>query len=423
MNKIALRSTTNTNTHAWLALFMGGLFYCYQFIVRVSPDVMNDELMASFTVDAEGLSFILMWYYAGYAGLQVPLGVLMDRFGARRIIATGAILCAASTYLFSISTTNYMAGFARFLIGLGSACGYIGALKLGSGWFTRERMPMVVAVVMTMGTIGASGGLMPLNYLVEAVGWQSSLHVIAIAGLLLGLAILLLVAKIPRYHEDHPADHHILQALFAIIKKPQAWYIAIFGMLMYLPLTLIGDLWGVQFLMSKFGITEDDATLPVTAMFIGVALGAPVFAWLTHTLKSRTKPMLLGAIATFAVYLFIVFGPGMHFATLIALMFIAGFMFNGQTLAFTSIVELMPLHASGVSVGFVNMIVMVNGLIFLPIVGKLMVYLWDGKMANNIPIYSPSDYQWALAIIPICLGISVILSRMISETYHIHQEK
>ncbi len=416
-------SKKSSHGQAWLALFMGGLFYCYQFLVRVSPDVMNDELMQSFTVDAAGLSFILMWYYAGYSGMQIPLGVLMDRMGARRIIAAGAILCAASTYFFSISTTPYVAGFARFMIGVGSACGYIGALKLGSQWFTRDKMPMVVGVVMTMGTIGASGGLYPLEYLVKTVGWQYSLHSIAMAGLLLGVAILVLVAKTPRYHEPHPVDQHILQDLFEIIKKPQAWYIAIYAMLMYLPLTLIGDLWGVSFLTSKYTIPEAQATLPVTSMFIGVALGAPIFAWATNALKSRIKPMLWGAVATFIIYAVIVSAPPLSFEMLCALMFLSGFLFNGQTLAFTSICEIMPLHASGVAMGFVNMVVMLNGFIFIPIVGKMMVFFWDGTMANGVPAYSPSDYQMALAIIPICLGLSVLLTRLISETFHIHQAK
>jgi sugar phosphate permease len=423
MTNTATAAKQTSHWQAWIALIMGGLFYGFQFLVRVSPDVMTDELMLSFTVDAAGLSFVLMWYYAAYSGMQIPLGVLMDQLGARRIIAAGAILCAVSTYFFSIATTPYLAAIARFMIGLGSACGYLGALKMGSQWFSREKMPMVVGVVMTMGTAGASIGQWPLEYLVEHVGWQNSLHVVAVLGLLIGIAVLTLIGKNPPYHASQPKDQHILVDLIAIVKKPQAWYIAMFGMLMYLPLTLMGDLWGVSFLKSKYLIPESSATWPITSMFIGVALGSPVFAWLTHIMKSRKVPMVIGALATTTIYLLIIFGPQVSVELLCVMMFFSGFLFNGQTMVFTSICEIMPLHASGVAVGFVNMIVMLNGLIFLPVVGKLLVFFWDGSMANGIPAYAAADYQMALAIIPVCLGIALVLTKTIRETYHIHQSK
>lgn len=409
--------------HSWLALLMGGMFYCYQFLVRVSPNVMTDELMSSFAIDAAGLSFVLMWYYAGYVGMQIPLGVLMDKLGARRIVAAGAILCGLSTYLFSISATPYLAAAARFMIGIGSACGYIGTLKLGSQWFTREKMPLVVGVTMTLGTVGASIGGLPLEYLNANVGWQHSLLFIAFIGLMIGACVLLLIGKHPPHPAPVPEDQHILEDLFAIVKMPQAWLFAVFAMLMYLPLTLIGDLWGISFLEKKNQIPEAEATLPVLCMFIGVAVGSPVFAWLTDLWKSRKKPMILGALATLVIYLVIMYVPITSIVLVCGLFFLAGFFFNGQPIAFTCICEIMPLHASGVAIGFVNMIVMLSGFIFLPIVGQILVSFWDGTMVNGVPAYSASDFQIALTVIPLCLGLALLLAKGIEETFHLHQPK
>lgn len=423
MTKAVITSKHIPTWQAWMALFMGGLFYCFQFLVRVSPNVMTDELMSTFVIDAAGLSLVLMWYYAGYVGMQIPLGVLMDKMGARRIIAAGAILCAVSTYFFSIATTPYLAAIARLMIGVGSACGYIGTLKLGSQWFSREKMPMVVGVTMTLGTAGASIGGMPLEFLVESVGWQASLHVIAAAGLLIGISILLVISNNAPHHAKAPENQHILEDLFAIVKKPQAWMFAVFAMLMYLPLTLIGDLWGVSFLERKYNIIESEATIPVLCMFIGVAVGSPVFAWLTDAWKSRKKPMILGAVLTMVIYLAIMFAPPIPFIAICGLFFLAGFFFNGQPIAFTCICEIMPLHASGVAIGFVNMIVMLSGFIFLPLVGEILVAFWDGTMHNGVPIYSAADFQMALAVIPLCLGLSLLLTKGIKETFHMHQPK
>ena len=71
----------------------------------------------------------------------------------------------------------------------------------------------------------------------------------------------------------------------------------------------------------------------------------------------------------------------------------------------------------------VNMIVMLNGFVFLPIVGKIMVALWDGTIVNDVPMYATSDYQWALSIIPFGLILAWIFAKLIRETYHVHQEK
>jgi sugar phosphate permease len=412
---------THAPWKAWSALLAGALFYCFQFLVRVSPNIMTDELMLSFRVDAEGLAFILMWYYAGYVGMQIPLGVLMDKIGPRRVIATGAVLCALATYFFSTATTPFVAALTRLVIGLGSACGYIGTLKLGSQWFSREKMPLVVGVTMTLGTLGASMGGLPLEYFVEKAGWQTSLHVLAIVGLLIGVGIFLLIHKKAPYHTSMPEDQHILEDLFMILKKPQAWVFSVYAMLMYLPLTLVGDLWGVSFLESKYGIPETKATIPVLCMFVGVALGAPLFARLTDLWKSRRKPMLLSAVCTLIIYLTILFAPSLSIVMVSLLFFLAGFFFNGQPLAFTCICEIMPLHASGVAIGFVNMIVMLSGFIFLPIVGKVLVMLWDGAMRAGVPVYSASDFQLALTIIPICLGLALVLIQGMRETFHMHQ--
>lgn len=408
---------------SWVALLIGGMFYCYQFLVRVSPNVMTDELMSSFAIDAAGLSFVLMWYYAGYVGMQIPLGVLMDKLGARRIIAAGAVLCGVSTYFFSIATTPYIAATGRFLIGMGSACGYIGTLKLGSQWFSRDKMPLVVGVTMMLGTIGASLGGLPLEYLNTHVGWQHSLNLIAFAGVAIGVGVLLLIGKNPPHPAILPEDQHILEDLFAIVKMPQAWLFAIFAMLMYLPLTLIGDLWGVSFLEKRYHLPESQATLPVLCMFVGVAVGSPVFAWLTDFWKSRKKPMTLGVIMTLVIYLIIMYVPINSFVIVCGLFFLAGFFFNGQPLAFTCICEIMPLHASGVAIGFVNMIVMLSGFIFLPIVGQILVSLWDGSTLNGVPVYSASDFQAALAVIPLCLGLAFLLVKGITETFYLHQPK
>lgn len=401
----------------WIVVIMGGIFYCYQFVLRVSPNVMTDELMLAFGIDAGLLALVVSVYYYGYSSMQIPLGILMDRFGARRIIAAAAMTCGIATFLFSISESSICASIARFFIGVGSACGYLGTLKLGTQWFPRHKMPHVVGLTMLLGTTGASIGTLPLEYLIGVLGWYRALGMLSIFGVVLGFLILLVIGKNPPNSTTLPKGHQFFDDFFVIIKNPQAWLISIFAMLMYVPLTVIGDLWGVSFLEQKYALPERLSSIAVISMFVGVGLGGPFFAWVTSYWGSRKKPMVLGAFVTTVIYQMILFLPNVNFTVICLLFFLAGIFFNGQCIAFSSICEVMPEHASGVAVGFLNMLVMASGLIFLPIVGRILVALWDGTVVNNVPVYSASSFQMALTVIPLCLVLAVILTFFIKDTY------
>jgi hypothetical protein len=103
-----------------------------------------------------------------------------------------------------------------------------------------------------------------------------------------------------------------------------------------------------------------------------------------------------------------------------ALLFLGGLSFTGQVLCFAAVTELMPLSASGVAIGVINMIVMLSGVIFEPLVGWLLEYSWlksGGTFINGVPHYSVEAFRFALLPLPISLGLSLLLTRFIKETY------
>src|SRR5258705_10372261 len=102
---------------AWAAVALGGLFFAYAFVLRVSPSVMVEELMRDFAVGAAVLGNLSAFYFYTYAGLQIPVGLLMDRIGPRRLTAAAALLCAVGSLLFAISDTVALASVGRALIG------------------------------------------------------------------------------------------------------------------------------------------------------------------------------------------------------------------------------------------------------------------------------------------------------------------
>lgn len=419
---------------AWTVVLTGALFYFYQFVIRVCPNVIGDDVMRDFSIDAGVWGLIVGLYYWTYSGMQLPLGISMDRWGPKRIIAIAGFLCGVSCLAFALTPSVIVLGIARLFMGMGAACGFLGTLKLGSLWFSPLKFPRVIATTMVFGTLGANIGLTGLGYLTALVGWQSSMLILAIGGIVIALITLLFVTDSPKPKQERRADRlyakkkakeeHVFQGLFRIIKKPQAWLIALYGTLMYVPLTLIGVAWGAPYLTTLYG-DEGLALSIVGVMFIGAAVGSPFFAYLSNKMLSRRSPMMLGAIGAIVTYLVILYVPGIPIFIMYALLFFAGFFYTAKTLSFAAICEIMPRDEGGVTIGFCNMVVMISGVIFHPLIGYLLNVNWDGKIIAAKPIYSLYDYQFALVTMPISLGLSLLALRFVQETHpgRFHEER
>ncbi len=405
---------------AWLSWLFSALFYCYQFVLRVSPNVMTDDLMRDFSIDASSLSVLIAFYYYAYAGMQLPLGVTMDLFGPRRILTVAGFICALACFVMATATSPAWIALARFMTGLGSACVFLGACKLATLWFRPKQLGLVIGLTFALGTIGAAL-IAPLEILISYTGWRYALNILGVIGVIIGLCILIVTKNAPpgqssSPYKPEPEETHILSGLLQVILTPQAWIIALFGMLMFTPLPIIGELWGVSFIEKVYGVDEKIAATVIAAMFIGIAVGSPAFAMLSDRLTKRRTPMILGASVTLVLYLIIIL-VYIPLPLMYVLFFLAGFFFTGQCLCFASICEIMPLAASGVAVGFTNMVIMFSGVIAHPLVGRLLDYSWKGQIVDGVPFYSADDLRFALLLIPVCLGLALLLANIIRETY------
>jgi len=184
-------------SRSWIVWACAALFFCYQFLLRVSPSVMTHELMADFCLGACDLGALVSLYLYAYAGLQLPVGTLLDKFGPRRLLICAALVCTGGSLVFASAETVMVAAVGRFLIGAGSAFGFLSCMKVGALWFPPQRISMVVGWTLLLGTIGAMSGKYPMSFLVDALGWREAIWVTAGGGVFLAL----LIAFVMR---DHP---------------------------------------------------------------------------------------------------------------------------------------------------------------------------------------------------------------------------
>lgn len=405
---------------AWIVVSSGALFYSYQFILRVAPNVLKDDWCRYFSLDASDFGQLISLYSWSYAAVQLPLGVMLDRFGAGRIIVIASTLCALSCFILTMTDSTVVAGISMLLMGLGSAAGFLGSIKLGTTWFPPSQLAKVVALTLVFGTVGASIGGSPLSAMATTYGWQYALNVLGFIGLAISAIIFMAVGRHGEPHTYQPSED-LLHGLLKVIKKPQAWLIATYGMLMYAPITVMGTAWGVPFIKSVYEIPETVAATLTTSLFIGAAVGSPIFALYSDKIQRRLPPMMLGVSLSLVINAFVVFVPNIPLLAMYILFFGIGFCYTAKSLSFTSICEIMPPSSSAVAVGFLNTITMATGALFHPLVGHLLDHHWNGTVIDDVNIYSQWDYRFALAIVPICMLIGVVVVRFIKETHHAHK--
>ncbi|WP_032113075.1 MFS transporter [Candidatus Paracaedibacter symbiosus] len=126
---------------SWMIWICASLFYFYEMILRASPSVMTDDLMRDFGVDSTALGVLSSFYYYAYVILQVPCGIIVDRFGTRRVVTFSTLLCVIGSLCFAYSDSLPLAQLGRFLIGAGSACAFISCLKISADWFLPAQLP------------------------------------------------------------------------------------------------------------------------------------------------------------------------------------------------------------------------------------------------------------------------------------------
>lgn len=406
----------------WIIVFCAGLFFAYQFILRVLPNVINEELMQLLSVDASELGFILSFYWIAYVGMQLPLGFTMDRFGPRIFILSGAILCTISCCFYAFTNSPIVAAVVLFLMGMGSACSFLGCLKLGTLWFEAKDMGKPIAMTYTLGTLGACVGGTPIRYAYDEFGFSNTLLILGICGALISLLIYFFVHNKPLHpvHDktvDIYKNPHPWHDISHIIKKPQSWLLFCYSMLMYAPVVVMGTAWGVPFLERAYDLKEGLAAPIFAAMFMGASMGSPVFSVLSDYFKNRRYVMLWGAIVALSLYSFVVLVPGLPIIMLYLLMFCAGLAYAAKGISFASICELMPRRMSGISIAFLNVGVMSAGIIYNPLIGFLLERNWDGTMVDGAPFYDETCYRFALMILPISLFFAMLLALKLKETH------
>ena len=407
---------------------IAALFYLYEFFIRVSPSVITNELMRDFNIHAGELGFLSSLFYYSYTIMQIPAGLLGDKYGPRKVLAIAALICSASLLLLAYAKQAPMIGLSRFLTGIACSFGYIGPLMLASAWFPKNRFALITGLIQALGCIGATIGTGPISYFTSTYGWRSVISVSSITGVILSLLFIAFVRDKPQQEDtsENNTAHKTseLQILKFVISNKQTWAAGFLGFCFWSPIAVFAELWGVPFLMEIHHANASSVSQYIIWVWLGIALGAPLFGWYSNYISSRKIPIYIGFILGFIATFGIIFWHPASSCPMDILMFIFGLSGSVMVVTFGIVNDNNPKHVAGTAIGFNNMSVILGATILQPVTGYMLNYFWDGKIVDGHPVYGLDGYICAFSVLPIFSLLGLITCWLfLKETNCVKQYK
>ncbi len=388
---------------------IGALFYCYEFILRIVPGILQNELIQAFGhISASTFGEIAALYYFAYSPMQLPVGMLMDRFGPRRLLSLACLCCTIGSLMFTYSSSLLLAGSGRFLVGFGSAFAFVGVLTAAVNWLPPRFFSMVAGLITSLGMLGIIYGEVKITALVNVMSLSSVLMLLVFAGFVLSIFIFLVI-------RDHPHGAQPKQDTFKsfvknvglVLISKQVWLIGFIGAALYTSLSVFGELWGKSYLELAHHLSREEAATTISYMFLGWAIGAPVTGYISDHIKKRVAPLFIGTVLSLICIAIILYVPNISHSALKALIFLYGIFSGVEIVVFIMGKENNTTSLSSTVFAVVNMIVALGGMLLQPMVGALLDMSSKGKLINNMHIYTTHDYQIALSIIPVALLLAL----------------
>jgi MFS family permease len=408
----------------WVIWALSALFVVFNYIQQVVPDIIAADLSVAFKAGEGTLGNIAAVYFYAYAILQIPVGLIVDRYGTRWPLIVAILLAGLGSVAFSRSGSADSAELARLVMGASSAFSFIGCLKLAQEWFPPAKFSTLAGMTNTAGMLGAAAGA-PVAALVNAVGWREAVAWMGWAEVALAVLVFLVVRDRPHAAGDAPstdipaAPPPGLGHMMEFVTHPQVWINAVYATSISLVFVAFGGLWGASYIEKAYGVRAVAAADVGSFLFLGGIAGSLFFGWWSDYLKRRKRPMVIagvGALVTMAGLLYL---PGLPLAAFDAGIFLVGFFSSANIISYAVARDLYP-RLSGLSIGFLSTCYYAGSAASQPLVGMLLQQSLAGQkaagQAAGLAALTAADYRYAFSPLVGFMALGLIAALLIKET-------
>jgi len=378
---------------AWCAWLIASIFYAYQYILRVMPNIMLPDIMRQFHIDAAVFGQFSGAYYIGYCLMHLPIGIMLDRYGPRKVMSACILLTVVGLLPIIFAEYWLYPIIGRAIIGVGSSAAILGAFKIIRMTFSDQNFTKMLSFSVTIGLLGAIYGGVPVSYLCAIYGYKTVVAIFAILGVVFAGITYILVP-------DGPSEHQtsVMMDLKTVFTNSKVMLVCVLAGLMVGPMEGFADVWGSEFLKQSYGLDLKTANYLTSMIYIGMCF-APLLSRIAEKTGAYIKTIAGAGMVMFAVFTMLVIGM-LNVNSITIGFFIVGICCAYQILAIYKASTYVPENIAGLTTAVANMIIMSFGYVFHSSIGLI------------IELYSSSGqavaFSYGIAFIPITLCIGAL---------------
>jgi MFS family permease len=405
---------------AWVIWFIATFYGLFQFILQGSIGLMVPELMSELSINSINIGTLTASYFMTYLLLQVPAGILVDRFGARRLLIGAIFLCVSGCFIFATAKTYWLAMAGRLIMGIGTSPAILSCFYLAANWFSPQRFALVVGLTEALAMFGGAVGAEALALYIEQYGWRFAMLSCGLLGCLIALAAWCFVQDAPRgiVEREKPRLVLVLYQLKVLLRRKQIWLCGLFGGFLFSLVAAFAGLWSVSYLMQRYDVPRDVAAWGSAILFIGVGVGAPLIGWFARSVAKRRPLMFVGNVGAFCLLVLMLLLPTLSFSMMLVLLFCLGVCSSVYMLPFAIVSEITSIEGRGCAMGFTNALVILFGAPLLqPVIGWLLHHYGHEEVIDNVIIYPLAAYNYAFWVLPCTVALGFFCLIFIRQSY------
>lgn len=363
---------------------------------RTAPGLITDQIMRDFSVTASTIGLLTSIQFFVYTGLQIPMGILADRYGPNFFLIIGAILTGLGTIIYSLGTHEYILFFARILTGTGDATIWVNMVLILGQWFKVKEFVRLIGLAGMTGSLGFLLATVPFSAWIHLLGWRTAFFS---AGLLLcfcGILLYFVLIQKPKQillNEPVSVKNKVQREKTSVLlrrifsnRQALALFFCHFGVVgAYVG--FIGS-WAVPYGMNVYGMTRSDASQLIMIGLIGALIGGPLMSWTSSQLGTIKRPYVVVHIVILLSWAFFLLFKGIPpFFMLYLLFFIIGLGYGASALTFAVVRQSFPIEEAGIVSGVANTGGFLSAVLLPSIFGMVLDHFQTASSNSSIGYY------------------------------------
>ncbi len=391
MSEIASDALSALRRYRWAIFAVLTVGYFFVYFHRISVSVVGQDIVA----DVGGsIGFLSSVYYWTYTAMQIPSGVMADRFGARAASTVFLLIASIGSLVTCVGTEFWMIVLGKVMIAAGMAVVYVPLMKLVSVWFPKSDFAVLSGVVIAVGNVGAIAATGPLELMAQALGWREVFLVLGVITLVLAVLCATVIRNHPKDRglpsveavelsehgtavvESSAARIPVMKGLRIVLSGGRKfWTCALAYFLVYGSIMTFQGTWAVTYFNNVYDFVLS-ASWMVTALGVGKILSTLAIGGMTSRgiIRSKRKAMIYGT-SVFTVLWAVIFvfaGDIDSYWFWFAVSFAFGFFGGFMTLSFTQVKEWYPIAISGTAVSGTNIFLFLGASVCTTISGAII---------------------------------------------------